>query len=446
MLERAASTRSHGTLRRRLASSSTWVALEAVGSRGLLLIAMMISARLLGAKDFGALAAVQGTITLIAAVVTEGLRFTAATQIARAVHGPREARSRIVSLVFWAAVVAAVMLSTAMFAAAPLLAERVFGASHLADELRIAAVVLLLEALSGVQQGILTGFQAFRALACAGVARGILFVPLAVLGAKWAGVSGILWAIAAGACVGLVARSVSIIGILRAQNLSLTVRPSHAEYSMLWTVMLPGSLMTMLWVPVNWLGMVMLVHTPNGYFEMGVLGAANQWLSALLFLPNVLSSVTLPLFSEKHAERAEDTLRSAARLAMRTSLITTLPPALCIALASPWIMSFYGVEFADRWMTLVLVCLTAATYATLNLTQNMLAAAGRMFDNLTSQLAWALTFLGSAYGLLHAGMGANALAGAMLAGSVVKMIVSMRSARAFLSAGDHQGEKHQQIS
>jgi len=431
MLERAANKNNHGTLGRRLAANGTWAALEALGSRGLLLVAMMLAARMLGAKDFGALAAVQGTVTLIAAIVTEGLRFTAATQIARAAHAETQARSRIVTLVVWTATAAAILMAGTMLASAPLLAKHVFAAPALTDELRIASLVLLLEALSGLQQGILSGFQSFKALAIAGIARGIVLLPLVAWGAEVAGAPGILWAIAAAAFVGLILRGVSIARLLKRENVSMTLRPSAAEYSMLWKVTLPGSLMTILWVPVNWLGMVMLVRTPNGYVEMGVLGAANQWLSVLLFLPNVLSSVTLPLFSEKHATETESALRSAARFAMRTSLLTTVPPALLIALASPWIMSFYGPDFSGRWPTLVLVCFTAATYATLNLTQNMLAAAGRMFDNLLTQAVWAVTFLGCAHFLLEASFGANALAGAMLAGSVAKMFVSLQRARAF---------------
>jgi O-antigen/teichoic acid export membrane protein len=188
-------------------------------------------------------------------------------------------------------------------------------------------------------------------------------------------------------------------------------------------------MVSLITVPVNWLGMIMLVRSPGGYGEMGVLGAANQWFSMLLFIPGVLSTVTLPIFSQRYASGASASLRRVLQMSVRLSLLAAVPPALVIALASPWLMGLYGTDFVRGWPALALVALTAVTSSTLNMLLNALAASGRMGHVLASQLLWALTYLLSAYLLLRAGFGASAIAAAMLIGSVCRLTLALRWTR-----------------
>jgi O-antigen/teichoic acid export membrane protein len=198
-------------------------------------------------------------------------------------------------------------------------------------------------------------------------------------------------------------------------------RVSRTEFGILGRIALPSLLVSLITLPVNWLGMVLLVHAPHGFAEMGLLGAANQWLSMLMFIPGILSTVTLPLLSETYASGETRSLRSALRIGMRTSLMAAAPPALLVAAASPWLIGLYGPEFARGWPVLALVAITAATSATLNMLLNLLAAAGRMFHVLASQMLWAVAYLASAYGLLQLSFGASAIAAAMLIGSLCRL-------------------------
>jgi O-antigen/teichoic acid export membrane protein len=193
----------------------------------------------------------------------------------------------------------------------------------------------------------------------------------------------------------------------------------------LWRVSVPGLMVSLITVPVNWLGIIMLVRSPGGYGEMGVLGAANQWFSMLLFIPSVLSTVTLPIFSQRHASGEPGSMRRVLKVSVRLSLLAAVPPALAIAAASPWLMGLYGADFARGWPALALVALAAIAASTLNMLLNALGASGRMFHVLTSQLLWALAYLLSAYLLLRAGLGASAIAAAMLIGSVCRLTLAV---------------------
>jgi O-antigen/teichoic acid export membrane protein len=433
VLQRALGAVTRSDLARRLAADSVWAAIDSLGSRGLALLAMTLAARMLGASDFGELAAVLGTATLLAGLLADSMRYTAATQIAGLTGSERAARSGIVTVVVWTTVFAAGACSVAMSLGASLLARDVLAASSLAVALRVAAIFLFFESLGGLQQGILTGFRQFRTLAWTGLIRGAL-LPLLVLLVGHRGNLSVLWAFVISGAIAVVIRGIAIAITLQSRQLTVFAPISRAELAVLWRTSLPGLMVSLITVPISWLGMVLLVHAPHGYAEMGVLGAANQWFSVLLFIPGILSTVTLPLLSERFASGEAASLHRALRLAMRASVIAAVPPALLVAAASPWLMAFYGPDFAHGWPTLALVALAAAASATLNMLLNLLAATGRMFHVLASQLLWAAAYLASAYGLLQLSLGATAIAAAMLIGSLCRLALSGYWVRRSLSA------------
>jgi O-antigen/teichoic acid export membrane protein len=321
--------------------------------------------------------------------------------------------------VTWATAVTAALCALGQLIAAPLIAQRVFAADSLAPALRLAALLLFCEALGGLTQGILTGFRYFRTLAWSGLARGLLVLALVAWLAR-AGAVSALWAFVIASAVSVLIRAATVAATLRSQRLSACAGVTAQELGVLWRVSLPGLLVSLITVPVNWLGMILLVRSPGGFVQMGVLGAANQWFSMLLFVPGVLSTVTLPIFSGRYASEPRS-LRPVLDLTVRLSLLAAVPPALLVAAASPWLMRLYGSEFAHGWPVLALVALAAISSSTLNMLLNALGASGRMFQVLASQLLWALAYLASAYLLLRAGLGAAAVAAAMLIGSLCRL-------------------------
>src|ERR1043165_5143923 len=98
----------------------------------------------------------------------------------------------------------------------------------------------------------------------------------------------------------------------------------------------------------------MHVNQPGGYAEMGVFSAANQWRSAIGFIPGVLAQFALPLLCNLNGER--DASRYAKTLRWNLILTTAASTAVAIpiALAAPRIMQLYGPDFRKGWLLLVL--------------------------------------------------------------------------------------------
>jgi O-antigen/teichoic acid export membrane protein len=164
--------------------------------------------------------------------------------------------------------------------------------------------------------------------------------------------------------------------------------------------------------PVFWLCCAMLVNSPNGYAEMGIYNAANQWFTVVIFLPGVLGQVLLPVLSESMGSGMIERTRKASLLSVKFNAQIVLPPVICCSLASPWIMEAYGPGFGGAWLTLVIVLLTAATLSVLAPIGQLLVAGGRVWTGFSMNFGWGVAFYGLT--ILLVDRGANGVATARL--------------------------------
>jgi O-antigen/teichoic acid export membrane protein len=154
----------------------------------------------------------------------------------------------------------------------------------------------------------------------------------------------------------------------------------------------------------------MLVRQPGGVAEMGLLAAASQWFSALMFVPGVLTAVLLPIYSERVGR---DRRLDAGRLAMRSAHAVLLGMTLLVApmmLLSPWIAGLYGAEFRSGAAAFTVLFLTAAIAAPYGALGNYLAAEERMWTRFHINLLWAAVLLAGAALLIEHGALGVALA------------------------------------
>ena len=201
----------------------------------------------------------------------------------------------------------------------------------------------------------------------------------------------------------------------------------RAELPLLWRFSLPSVLTMALWSLGSWIASALLVRQPDGLAEMGLLAAANQWFSALMFVPGVLTQVLLPTYSER---LAGDRPAEAGNLALRSALIITLciAPVVGLLMAlSPWIATLYGPEFATGGAVFAVAFLAAATTAPYGALTNYLVARQRMWMRLGINLLWAAALVGGAAVLVQ--RGALGVAVAMLIAYVIRVTLTYVYAR-----------------
>ena len=407
------------SLRGRLAWGAFWSLVGAIVSQGSILVASVITARILGMVGFGELAILNSTIGMLGVFAGFGLGMTATKHVAEfRIKYPARA-GRIIALSLVAALATGGLISLVLFIFAPFLAARTLAAPHLILEFRIGALLLLCNALNGAQTGALCGFEAFKAIAHANLIRGLSSFPLTVGGV-------LLWRLPGAVCGLVLAAAIACLvnqWVLRSEcrraSVPISYRALASERRVLWDFSLPALLSSAMVVPVTWVVATLLVNEPNGYAEMGVFNAANQWRTTLLFLPGLIGQVVVPILSSLQNAGGRHPARRVLLGSVLTNGLCTVPVVLVLLPCSSWIMSFYGQAFSARGTVLQVSLLSGALLAIQTPVGNLIAAFGRMWAGLLMNAGWAACFLCVAYGLLALGWGAQALACAYLAAYLV---------------------------
>jgi len=387
----------------RLARGVFWSMAGAVISRGLILVASILVARILGKTGYGELGIIRTTVGMFGVFAGFGLGLTATKHVAEYCRSDPERAGRIIGLSGIFAMLTGGLMAMGLFVFAPWLAEHTINAPHLAGVLRIGALILFIDALNGAQTGALSGFEAFRTIARVNLFVGLISFPLLVAGAYFGGLTGVVWALAINLGVNWLLNHLALRKEARRYGVPFTLRGCGSEWPILWRFSLPTALTFALPGPVNWLGAALLVNRPGGYGEMGIYSAANQWFAMLLFLPGLLGQVVLPILSERFGQKDIRQAMKIMFLAMKVNLLIVVPLILVASIASPYIMNLYGEGFRNGWPTLVVVLLTAGLLAVQTPVGQIIVASGKMWIGFAMNVGWALTFIVSMFLLIDLG-------------------------------------------
>jgi O-antigen/teichoic acid export membrane protein len=392
----------------RLAWGVFWSMAGAVISRGLMLVATICVARILGKTGYGELGMIQSTVGMFGTFAGFGLGLTATKHVAEFRKSDPERAGRIIGLSGMVAIVTGGLMALGLLIFSSWLATHTINAPHLAGPLRIGAIILFISALNGAQTGALSGFEAFKTIAYVNLFTGLLSFPFLIAGAYWGGLAGAVWALALNLGFNWLFNHIAVRREARRNRVPFTFKRCGKEWGVLWKFSLPAVLCGIMVGPVNWVCGAMLVNQPGGYGEMGIYSAANQWSALLLFLPGILGQVVLPVLSDQLGLKNHSQSSRTLALAIKVNLIIVMPLIIATSFASPYIMKAYGRGFVDGWPTLIVVVLTAGLLAIQTPVGQIIAASGRMWTGFIMNAGWAFVFLLST--LLLADRGAIGLA------------------------------------
>jgi O-antigen/teichoic acid export membrane protein len=404
-----------------------------------MLIGGILAARCLGADGYGALGVVNSTLGMLGVLAGLGLGTTVTKYLADLRQSDPARAGSVLGLAYAASLALATLVTAGTLAAAPALAEQVLAAPALARTLQIGTVLLFFNSLIGVQSGALAGLEAFRTAASLNIACGAFSATLTLLGAWLHGVAGAVAGAGLAAGMSCVMMEVAVVRECRRFGIRRSFTSLAAEADILWRFALPACLAAAMVAPVTWLANAMLVNQPDGYREMGLFNAANQWRMALLLLPSVLGAVTIPILSSVLAQGDRRAARKVLFAAMGGTAIVTLPIAGMLGIWGDEVLSLYGQEFSGQGTLLWLIALTAGLLAILTPVGHFITASGRMWLGLMMNLGWAVVVLISAWWLLGNGFGSRGLAGAYLLGYIAHTIWTVSYARSQLLSSRRYG-------
>lgn len=394
---------SRSPIARRLAGGALWSMVGAVILRLAALVTSFVVARLVGAEGFGEYGTAQGTIGMLGVFAGLGLGLTSTKFVSEFLPTDKARVGRIIALCSILSWGCGLLVGSFLFVAAQALAVRVLNSAGISILLWAAIPFLICSTVNGAQLGVLSGFQAFRAIAWVNVTSGICALSCTVVGAKMQGTLGAVSGLSLSQILTTALYMLAVRRESQRYGVTLGYRRCWGEWAMLWRFSAPALLSNLVFTPAFWLCNSIMVNQMGGYAEAGIYNAANQWRVAILFLPTAFGSVTLPMMAGLHGVRDRKgyyrVLWAGVGLSVGAAAVVALPIVLCGSL----IMQGYGAGFTTGAIVLRLLACASIIMAGLNVVGQTIACDGRMWIGALLNLLWAAALVGCYYPLRHTG-------------------------------------------
>ena len=387
----------------RMVRGAFWSLMGTVASRGLMLSALVIVARMVGKEQFGELGIVRSTIASLGALAGVGLGITATKHIADFRQTDPERAGRIVTLAERMSLSAAAAVSLVLFLCSPWIASRLLNAPHLAGLLGIGCLLLVLEVLKGIQIGTLAGLEAFKPMAVVTLFGSIGAFPVLLAGAYWGGIHGVVWGLVASALLQCVLNRIVIGRELHRARIPLGPSGWVQEWPVLWHFSLPAVISATMVGPVNWACITMLANQPGGYAELGVFEAAGQWRTLVSYVSTIVMGSSLPVLSQLYSEGRKRQFKKALFSQFLFNTTLTIVLAAVIALLAGRVVGLYGSDFEDAANVLQLMMLTSCVMVAAQVAGMVNKSTGTLWYGVSLNMIWAIVVILSSYWLVSRG-------------------------------------------
>jgi O-antigen/teichoic acid export membrane protein len=401
-------------LSKRLFSGVSWTLIGSVIGKFLQLISFIIVARILGKEEYGQIGIIRSTLSMFLMFSTLGMSITASRYISLYRNTDPYKALKVYKFTHNTVIIFGFIIGLLLFIFSGLIADKSLHNINLSGSLKICAIVLFFISLTSAQTGALNGFENFKALGIHSVINGLAQTILLIVGAYYFGINGVIVALGISAAILYIQYRYSLKNNLNSLKLApKTEDKQFNNISIFVKFSLPAVLSGLVTVPILWWAKTYLIRN-TGFGEMAIYDVAEQWYFMLLFIPNSLSSIILPMLTNMTTEGTKAQYSKLIKLNLIINISITLIIAIFIALFTPLIYSFYGKGFTNNAPLLILL-VTAVICATNNVLGQVIASKGKMWLGLGVNSLWGIWLV--LFSLLFIGkysLGAVGLAYAML--------------------------------
>jgi O-antigen/teichoic acid export membrane protein len=379
----------------RLAKGAFWSLLGTVATRVFSMVTTIFIARILGKENYGAYGMVQSTLGMFGLFAGFAMGSTMTKYVAELrVKNPEKAGG-ILSLTKMLSILTSGMISCILILMASWIARVTLKRPDLAPIIITGSVLLFVSTLNNVQTGALAGFEAFKAIARINFVQGVITPIISIPLVYFYGVQGaiisliIVSAVGYGLCNFALKRECILHGI----SVPRFDTGSFREWPILWKFSFPALMAGLLVIPVTWITNTILVNRNNGYAEFGLFNAANQWRQFIIFIPQILASVMLPIFSETYGREDKKDFLDAFAINLRLTWTVALPITITVIAFRHFLSGLYGSQYSGTAQIITLLMATAFLNIVNNVIGSALTGAGRMWTGAAFNLAWAIVLV-----------------------------------------------------
>lgn len=322
--------------------------------------------------------------------------------------GNKEGIARIFKLSYIFAIVLAVVITLGVLIFSRPMARSTFGNPDLAIDMQLGAILLFFSIIYTTQNGVLGGFENFKAIAINTLIASAFEACGIITGSYFYGVSGAILGYGLSLLVWCLINEYSINKCFREADVERHgVQIRRSDFSIIWKFAIPASLNSLMVAPSFWLIKTMLTRY-DGSAALGVYEAADQWKVIILFAPNAIANILMPIFSNILGAKHENSYKRLLRVSVFLNGGISLVLGLGIWIFKDIIMRMYGAGFENPEVLMVLCFSTVFTSMAQVLTLSLVSE-GKVWISFFFNALWAVLLIGLSYFFLEEGLGTLSL-------------------------------------
>ena len=353
------------------------------------LLQTVLIARALGITEYGVYGLIFTSIGFIASIMGLQMGLTATVLVARYRETEKAKAGAVIRHVTRFALMVSVAFCALSLPFSTQISAWLLQSPDYATSAALASLYVAAALLSGVQDGVVQGFEDFRALALSRFMAAALSLAAIYPAATWFGLNGVLLAILGGVLVKMAMLSVVVRRHRRAWDIP-KVGGDIQFSSMVFEFSLPSMLVSLLTGGVLWYGSLLLSRQQAGFESIAIVNTGLQWRGPILLLAASLGSVAVPLFS-RHSGSGD--VAAGQRLKKNLLWINGLAAiagALALVILAAPLLALYGQEFAGGRMIFAILVATTVPAVLANVFMQELVGAGRLWRQLVVHLPMVL--------------------------------------------------------
>jgi O-antigen/teichoic acid export membrane protein len=152
--------------------------------------------------------------------------------------------------------------------------------------------------------------------------------------------------------------------------------------------------------PAIWLLNQIVVAQPNGYKMLGIMSAADQWRSLILFVPAALGTVIMPVLANLKGTH-QKTYKKTILLNYGGQIFIACCAAVPIVILSSFIAKLYGSSFTGLTPIIAISCAVAIFQTLGNAAGNVIMTSTSIWPNFLLNVLWAVCLIIPGYFLVR---------------------------------------------
>lgn len=342
----------------KLFKDSFWALLGNAIGKGLSVLGSIIVAHWLGKDLFGEYGLLKNTLLLIAIFSTMGLGYTSTIYVSKYKSEHPAYLKDLIKFIIKLTLTFSCIIALIVFMFAKQLAVYLEDPS-LYTGLRCLSIIIIFNAITTSQIGILAGFKLFKKTAYINIISGILNFILSIILTYLYNFNGAIIALLISQIINCLLNYI----ILHKEIRSITYDQEKSPINDIIKSSIPIALQEMSLSITHWATSILLLKLTN-YGEVGLYSAASQWSTIILFFPIVLRNVTLSYLSSTNQDNTKHNRILFTMIGIY--FICTFIPASIISIFSKYISNFYGPSFNGLSIVLITTCYAAVFNSVFN--------------------------------------------------------------------------------